>query len=109
MEQLTFRGLSFASDTEIDLILDADDGTIVTWRFTRSEHAGIGVINGPDEFTETYRQVPGPSFAEWPERIVQVALDARRQPFPAGEAAHRVIAEAREDIARRWSAEDRTD
>jgi hypothetical protein len=101
MESLTFRGLVFVSDTEVDLMLDADDGSTVTWRFTRTEHGGIGVINGPVEFTETYRQTPGPSFAEWPEPLVQAALSARRQPFPGGASAQMAIDEARVENARR--------
>src|SRR5206468_1017052 len=109
MEQLTFRSLSFTSDTEIDLVLDTDDGGSVTWRFTRSEHGGIGVINGPTEFTETYRQTPGPSFPEWPEQLVRAALAARRHPLPAGAAAQRAIEEARAGIRRRWNEEHGTD
>lgn len=102
MQRLIFRGLSLASDTEVDLVLDADDGTTVTWRFTLTEHRGIGVINGPDEFTNTYRQVPGPSFATWPEQLVRQAFEARREPMPAGSAAHGAIEDARADLQRRW-------
>lgn len=95
--------MSFASESEVDLVLDADDGTTVTWRFTRTEHRGIGIINGPEGFAATYRQVPGPSFPEWPERLVQHAFAARREPFPAGGAALDAIEESRAEVARRWN------
>jgi hypothetical protein len=103
MQRLTLRGLSLVSDHEVDLFMEADDGSTVTWRFTREERDGIAVVNGPTEFSETYRQVPGPPFPLWPERLVGAAIAAQREPFPAGDAAQRAIEEARADVARRWN------
>jgi len=102
VERLTFRALSFVSESEVDLVLDADDGTPVTWRFVRAEHGGIGVINGPEEFASKYRQVPGPSFPDWPEALVRAAFAARREPLPAGVSAQKMTDEARARITKDW-------
>ncbi len=102
MERLTFRGLTIGSDSEVDLLFEGDDGTAVTWRFTRTEGGGVGVISGPEEFYSLYRQVPGPPFPDWPERLAGQALAARREPFPAKAAALRAIEEARAEARRCW-------
>jgi hypothetical protein len=82
--------LSFASESEVDLLMDADDGTTVTWRFTRTEAHGIGVINGPEGFAAK-------------------AFAARREPFPAGAAAQDAIEQPRAELRRRWDEDHEAD
>ncbi len=103
VKRLTFRGLSFVSESEVDLVLDADDGTTVSWRFTRTEHRGIGIINGPEGFAATYRAsaeavLPGVAGAARP-----TCLRCASGTVPGRRSRPDAIEESRAEVARRWN------
>jgi hypothetical protein len=109
VEWLTFRSLTFVSDSEVDMTFDADDGGEVTYRFTvapvyldKADRV-INVVNGDKEYSWLYSRIPGSETPAWPMQLVHRALAARAEPLPAGQELERRRHENAEARRREWA------